>query len=329
MFVPDRARLLDAFNRFKNVRICVIGDLMLDVFLWGKVRRISPEAPVPVVEIESDSRVPGGSANVANNASALGARVCVAGRVGNDPEGRELVKMLKDAGIDTSGVVVSERQPTTVKTRVIAHSQHVVRFDREVKEPLSDLEREHIVRFLGSCPSVDAIIVSDYAKGVITAELMKEIKQRAFSSKIPVVVDPKVVNAALFDEVTVITPNLAEALLMAGNCKAEDVLSVGEQLLRKLRCRHVLITRGAEGMNLFSENGQALYLPAVARRVYDVTGAGDTVVATLTVGMCAGLSMAEAAYIANIAAGYVVGEPGTAVISAEKLKTLLLGGVPS
>ncbi|SFM62151.1 D-glycero-beta-D-manno-heptose-7-phosphate kinase [Thermodesulforhabdus norvegica] len=326
MFVPDLNRLHGALSRFQDVRICVIGDLMLDVFLWGRVRRISPEAPVPVVEIEGDSRVPGGSANVAHNASALGARVFIAGRVGNDPDGEELMKMLKEAGIDTAAVVVSEECPTTVKTRVIAHSQHVVRFDREVKRPLSGRELKHILSFLGDLKSFDAIVVSDYAKGVVIPELMKEIKQRATLSEVPIIVDPKVLNAPLFEGVTVITPNFAEALLMAGNHSEEDVISVGKELLRRYRCQYVLITRGSEGMSLFSEDGQILYLPAVARKVYDVTGAGDTVVATLAVGMCAGLSMAEAAYIANVAAGYVVGEPGTAVISLETLRSVLSGG---
>lgn len=297
---------------------------MLDIFLWGTVKRISPEAPVPVVEIQKETRAAGGAANVAHNVATLGANVVLVGRIGDDSEGKHLVEILRTSGVKTDGIITENNCLTTVKTRIVAHSQQVVRFDRESREPLSRYALEHVSSFLKTLRAVDAVIISDYAKGVITAELMDVVRSWASSMGVPILVDPKVNNAGLFKNVMAITPNFGEALHIAGDHTDEDIQNIGRKIIDRLGCRYVLITRGSEGMSLFDQRGNALHLPTLARKVYDVTGAGDTVVATLTVGMCTGLTMAEAAYLANVAAGYVVGELGTATVSAEALKEAIL-----
>jgi len=304
----------------------VIGDLMLDVFVWGEVQRISPEAPVPVVDVREETRLLGGSANVVHNVASLGAKAMVSGVVGNDPGGRELVRLLRRAGVSTEGVVVEEGRPTTMKTRVIARNQQVVRFDREERRPVEHDTMEHIVRYLGdNLGRVDAIILSDYAKGVITPEFMDRTRSLKAASRVPVIVDPKVQNAAMYRGVTLITPNHHEAARMAGiEIQDEEGLRTAAGiLLDRLECESVLITRGKDGMSLFYRDGVMASIPTVARRVFDVTGAGDTVIATLALGMAAGLSTTDAALLANLAAGIVVGEVGTAAVNRERLALAL------
>jgi D-glycero-beta-D-manno-heptose-7-phosphate kinase len=320
------ARLKEAINRFASCRIMVIGDLMLDVFVWGEVQRISPEAPVPVVEVQEETRLLGGSANVVHNVAALGAKGMMSGVIGNDPGGRELVGLLRRKGIATDGIVVEDGRPTTIKTRIIARNQQVVRFDREQRKPVHADSLQHIADYIGeSLGRVDALIVSDYAKGVITLELMDRIRSLMGSSRAPVIVDPKVQNTDMYRQVTLVTPNHLEAARMAGmEITDENSLKAAAQvLLAQLQCETVLITRGKDGMSLFHRNGEMNTIPTVARRVFDVTGAGDTVIATLALGMAAGLSTVDAALLANLAAGIVVGEVGTATVTSDRLAQAL------
>jgi len=325
----DAARaphLKEAIERFTSCRIMVVGDLMLDVFVWGEVQRISPEAPVPVVDVSEETQLLGGSANVAHNVAALGAKAMVSGVVGNDPGGRELVRLLRRAGISTEGIVVEEDRPTTMKTRIIARNQQVVRFDRERRKPIQPDTLEHIAGYLeGNLNRVDAVIVSDYAKGVISPDLMDRTRSMKAAERVPVIVDPKVQNTALYRGVTLITPNHHEAARMAGIeiSDEEGLRAAAAVLLRELECETVLITRGKDGMSLFHRNGDISSIPTVARRVFDVTGAGDTVIATMALGMAAGLSTVDAALLANLAAGIVVGEVGTATVSRDQLAEAL------
>lgn len=323
--VPEVERFIEAIDRFSSVRILVVGDIMLDVFLWGTVHRISPEAPVPVVDIRKETYHLGGAANVAHNISALGGRVVLCGRIGDDPAGKELLRLLHEKEIDARGVMACPECPTTVKTRIIAHSQQVVRFDKEVKTPLSDTLQLRLRDFMNSYGSFDAFVVSDYAKGVITEGVIEEVKNVSGRMLKPLIVDPKVSNKRLYSGVTILTPNCSEAMQMAGysDFSEKDLDAAASALMEELKCRFLLVTRGAEGMTLFERGREPVHVPACARKVFDVTGAGDTVVAVLALGIAAGLPVYEAIYLANLAAGFVVGEVGTAVIAPDELKMLV------
>ncbi len=325
--VSNASNLENWINKFPEVRAIVIGDIILDVFLWGQVNRISPEAPVPVVEIREETRTLGGAANVANNMSTLGASVILYGRIGKDPEGDAVLKLLQSRGIDSNWIVETSAHPTTVKTRIIAHNQQVVRFDRETKAPLEQPNKE-FDSLLANCNKIDVVVISDYAKGVVTESLIIKLREWANQKGIPVIVDPKVINAHIYENITILTPNHIEAAQIAGlPYVPEDdsiLLEVGGRIISKLGCEYLLITRGPRGMTLFDKSGFHVHMPTVARKVYDVTGAGDTVVATLSVAIGSGMSVTDAAYLANVAAGYVVGEVGTATISPDQLKASLL-----
>lgn len=318
----EREHLTDAIGRFSRCRILIIGDLMLDTFIWGEVNRISPEAPVPVVEVREETRLLGGTANVVHNAATLGAKVMVTGVIGNDHPGTELVELLDRIDVPSDGLIVEEGRPTTIKTRIIAQNQQVVRYDREKRGPLKKDSVERMLAFIRSrLDEFDGIIVSDYAKGVVNMELMDALRSMKPSSGLPVVVDPKLPHAALYRGVTLVTPNHLEAARMSGIeiHDTDSLIAAGRKLLEHLECETVLITRGKAGMSLFQQDGQMTNIPTVARRVYDVTGAGDTVIAALTLGIVSGLPPVEAALLANIAAGIVVGEVGTAAVSAAQL----------
>jgi rfaE bifunctional protein kinase chain/domain len=318
----DYSRLI---NEFKNRSILVVGDLILDHYIWGRVSRISPEAPVPVVEVTRESFMLGGAANVAHNIVSLGGKASVVGIIGKDMAGEAIVNMLGRQGVSCDGVFVSNR-PTTVKTRVIAHSQQVVRFDREDSQYVSGKVLTGIVRYLRSvCRSHDGIVISDYKKGMITLELVKSILGATKTVKrgngsIFVAVDPKVGHFPFYRGVSLITPNLAEA--SSGSAVEikdnKTLLKAGRTLMKNLRCGAVLITRGEQGMSLF-EKDRVSHIPTVARQVYDVTGAGDTVISAFTLAHVSGASMEEAAVIANHAAGVVVAEVGTAVATPEQI----------
>lgn len=314
--------LIAAVRQFSRKRILVVGDVMLDRFIWGSVSRISPEAPVPVVEIRTETTCLGGASNVAANIRSLGAIPVPLGIVGRDSEGRSLREMLKRLGAPVSGLVDDPDRATTVKTRIIAHHQQVCRTDREDKSPLSaPIHRKVIDRFRAHLERVDGIVVSDYAKGLITPKFLKEILPAARAAGTIVCVDPKVSNLAAYQPATVITPNSLEAERAAGIAVAgrRDLERAGRKILREARIQNLLITRGEEGMALFEGRDRITYIPTVAREVFDVTGAGDTVISTLVLGLVAGLSMLEAAMLSNIAAGIVVGKLGTASVTPEEL----------
>ena len=322
----DKKSLMGYVNRFKDTQVLVVGDIMLDHFIWGKVTRISPEAPVPVVDIDHESLMLGGAANVLNNIISLGGRAHICGVIGHDEMGRKLVHELRLAGVDTAGIVVEESRPTTVKTRVIAHNQQVVRFDRESKYAVGpDTERRILEYAARKDNKLAGIIVSDYSKGVVTKRLVKGLVKIASERGLPLAVDPKVGHFDYYRGVTVVTPNNLEASQAAGLeiTDEETLLTAGRRLLDRLKSRAVLITRGEQGMSLFERGKDSVHIPTVAKEVYDVTGAGDTVIAVFTLALAAGAGMHEAAVIANHAAGIVVGEVGTATVKPEQLKRAL------
>ena len=309
---------------YKKKRILVIGDLIVDRYIWGRVSRISPEAPVPIVEVTNENFLLGGAANVANNIVSLGGHATIVGVGGYDRGGEILRKMLDDKGIRHEGIFWSSR-PTTVKTRVIAHSQQVVRFDREDKVRVDGKVLKGLLDFvLNEIAGHDAVIISDYKKGVVSSELIQEVLKQARPKKIFVSVDPKVGHFHCYKNVSLITPNVVEASSAAGvEIKDEEtLLAAGRSLLKKISCDAVLITRGEQGMSLFRKD-KVVHIPTVAKNVYDVTGAGDTVIAAFTLSYTAGGSMEESAVIANHAAGVVVGEVGTAVITTDQLRKSL------
>jgi rfaE bifunctional protein kinase chain/domain len=308
-----RARAL--LKAMEARRVLVLGDVMLDEFVWGRVARISPEAPVPVVQVEDQSFHLGGAGNVAANVRSLGGAAILSGVIGEDAAGERVRSALLAAGVEPLLVASSDGRPTTVKTRIIAHHQQVVRADRERSDEISG----HLAAALGDgvrrvLSSCHAVVVSDYQKGVVTADLMRRLLPLARRLRIPVLVDPKVRHLARYRRVTVVTPNQLEAEQATGRPirTADDLRAAGRRLLSLLGCRAALITRGEHGMSLFERGRPAVHIPTAAREVFDVTGAGDTVIATLALALSAGAGFAEAAALANHAAGVVVGKLGTA-----------------
>jgi D-glycero-beta-D-manno-heptose-7-phosphate kinase len=308
--------------RFPKKQLLVLGDIMVDEYIWGSVSRLSPEAPVPVVEVKDESFRLGGAGNVAANIHSLGGMATLVGVVGKDPPGERLIHQIEAAGMKSDGVVVDRTRPTTIKTRVVAGSQQIVRFDRESTADLSKEAADQVLELATErLADADAVLISDYAKGVIGKRVARQILSLARRSQKIVVVDPKVHHFPLYKGATVITPNHHEALAFAHlpAWGQQDLLAVaGRELLQKLEVKAILVTRGDAGMSLF-EDGRVTHIPAVAKEVYDVTGAGDTVLAVLALAMASGASLREAAVIANHAAGVVVGRAGTATISREEL----------
>lgn len=306
-------------KNFSGTKILVIGDLILDCYIWGKVNRISPEAPVPIVEVTNDTFMLGGAANVADNIVALGGKATVVGMAGKDRPGDIMRELLETRGI--SCALFDDSRPTTVKTRVIAHNQQIVRFDKEDRGTMGSKAFREIAGFLeDAIAEHDAVIISDYKKGMITSEMVKTVISASRLRKKFVAVDPKVGNFQLYRHVSLITPNLVEASQGSGIeiTDGKSLLKAGKTLLSRLSCKSVLITKGEEGMSLF-EKDRVVHIPTVARHVYDVTGAGDTVIAAFTLSHASGATMEEAAVISNHAAGIVVAEVGTAVPTPEKL----------
>src|SRR5512141_185527 len=317
------SRAAEVVGRFPSRRVLVVGDIMLDEYVFGTVARISPEAPVPVVAVTRVTKVPGGAANVAFNVRGVGAGGELGGLLG-DAEGRLVARMLKGGRVGTEAVVADPGRPTTVKTRVIAHSQQVVRVDREQKAPPSRKVSDALLRkALAILDGVDGVVFSDYRKGTLTTELVREVTAAANRKGVFVAVDPKRSDFTFYRGCTVITPNKREAEAALGGRELEtdlDVWEAGKELLRVGRSKAVLITRGEEGMTLVERGrGACFHIPALARQVFDVTGAGDTVIGTLAACLAAGAAMREAAMLANTAASIVVGEVGTVPITAEKL----------
>jgi rfaE bifunctional protein kinase chain/domain len=324
MSMKERKRLNACIDRFPTTRILVVGDIVLDHYIWGKVSRISPEAPVPVVNVTRESLLLGGATNVVQNIHGLGGSVSICGVIGNDQAGSQVLQLLRTQNIPTDGLLVEEGRPTTLKTRIIAHSQQVVRFDRETKDRIGiDIHRKIFdqvkQRIAGG---LEGIVISDYCKGVVTSELVRDIVKIARKHNIIVSVDPKVSHFKMYRGVTIMTPNANEASTGSKIDIADEksLLKAGMVLLKRLNCAAVLITRGELGMSLFEHGKKVTHIPTVAREVFDVTGAGDTVIATLTLAMASGASMTDAARISNYAAGIVVGIVGTAVVKPDQLK---------
>jgi len=306
----------------------VLGDFILDEFKWGSVSRISPEAPVPVVKINRESFMPGGSLNVANNVKVLKGHVIPVGILGKDLVGRMLVKTMRREGINTGGVIYDPKRPTTLKTRVIAHHQQVVRFDKEHAEDITPNDRKAIVQFVKkNIQEIDVLVIEDYGKGVVTPQLLKPILQIARKAKTPVLVDPKEEHFHYYKGATALTPNRYEAYSalstkVNGKVKVEEV---GKKLLKRLQLECILMTLGEEGMALFERNGQITKIPTAAREIFDVSGAGDTVIAVFALALAGGAKFQEAAYLANVAAGVVVGKLGTATVDQNELLQALDG----
>lgn len=316
------------FKNFKEKKILVIGDIILDRYIFGKVTRISPEAPVPVVEVYEEQYRLGGAANVANNIVSLGGKAYLCGIIGKGSTGKVVRDLLTEKGIEQDFIFEDTRR-TTVKTRVIGGNQQIVRFDIEDRKRLEGKAKENFLSMIKSIlDRFDAVIVSDYKKGVVSEELFRILVNHKKKNGGFIAVDPKVGHFRFYKQVSLITPNIAEASHGAEiDIKDEKTLiKAGFNLLRKLGCDSVLITRGEEGMSLFEKKNSEVdvtHLPTVAKKVFDVTGAGDTVIATITLAHVAGASLVDAAKIANIAAGIVVGKVGTAVATPEEILDVL------
>lgn len=321
----ERRRLLDLLGAFKKAKILVIGDFILDQFIWGKVDRISPEAPVPVVNVQRESFMLGGSLNVANNIHSLGGRVFPCGVVGRDLPGRMLVKAIRQQGIEADGIVYAADRPTALKTRIIAQTQQLVRFDREKTHDISEELSKRILKFVQqNIAQSNVVILEDYGKGVIQPALIRKVVQLAKKYKKPVLVDPKEKNFPYYIGVTTVTPNRKEAYEAVGKSAADLPLEkVGQALLKKWKCESVLITLGEEGMALFQKNAPVTKIPTAAREVYDVSGAGDTVIGTFALALAAGAKMREAAMLSNFAAGVVVAKLGTASLTPQELEAAI------
>ncbi len=301
--------------------VLVVGDLMIDEWIWGTVSRISPEAPVPVVAVSNHSFTLGGAGNVANNLRALGARVSFAGIVGDDDFAEQVRRLLREEEIDASGVVTVSDRPTTRKTRIVAHNQQVVRADWESMQPVTARDRERVAAFIRErAPRTDAVIFSDYAKGLLSREVVE-----AASACTIVVADPKPANLDLFRGVTCVAPNAHEAMEATGIAALDEASldEMGARLLARMSCQYVVITRGEHGMSLFGHTGRRLDVPSVARTVYDVSGAGDTAVAVLALALAARTPIEQAVQLANFAAGAVVEKLGTATASSEEILALV------
>lgn len=325
--LPSKKALLRRIDAFPRAQILVVGDLMVDHFIRGNVERISPEAPVPVVSITSESMCLGGAANVAHNIRALGGVVYIAGVTGNDGMGEQILRELNSLNIGTDGIITVKDRPTTTKTRIIAHSQQVVRFDRERTDPLDPAISQQIQeRLQKSVAKIDAILVSDYGKGTISQALMESLVRFGRNDGIPVIVDPKVKNMSHYRGVTMITPNQHEAseTLRMKVTTDEDAGRAAVLLRDKVGCESVLITRGEQGMTLLEKDGSVVHIPTLATEVFDVTGAGDTVASVFTLALTTGASPKISALIANYAAGIVIRKVGTACVTREELKNAIL-----
>lgn len=324
---PDFRELI---ARFAGKRVLVIGDLMLDEFIWGRVSRISPEAPVPVVSVTGESNYPGGAANVARNLREFDTDIAVMGLTGADAHGKTLLRLLESARIRTDGVLQEPQASTTVKTRVIARHQQVVRVDRERKTALTSEQLQDAAGYLEQAvPAVDAIVVADYGKGFLTQPLADQICRLAGAHRKILTVDPHPHTSLVWKGATAIKPNRTEAFLAAGLppsepvdpvCRDSALLEAARRLRRLWNAENLLVTLGEQGMLLFHSDPEPLHLPALAQEVFDVSGAGDTALAVFTLGLAAGAAPAAAAELANRASGIVVGKLGTATVSPAELQ---------
>lgn len=320
----DRKTVESLFNRAGGFRCLVVGDLMLDEYLWGKAERISPEAPVQVVDVLREDLRLGGAGNVANNLLALGCTVTVASVIGADENGTALLQAFQRQGIATAGIQQEAGRRTGRKTRVLAANQQIVRIDRESREPLgATIERQLCDWLEQHLGGFDVVLVSDYLKGVLTGQVLDTIMTAARSRTLPVLVDPKGADYRKYRGATVLTPNRKEAEAASGIAirDAASLQQAAEALMAAVELDNLLITRSEEGMSLFTGSGDQTHIPTVAREVFDVTGAGDTVLAVLACGVAGGLSLAEAARLANVAAGIAVGKLGTSTVTPDEIIT--------
>jgi len=312
-----------------SARILVIGDVMLDHFVWGNVRRISPEAPVPVVEVVREDLFPGGAANVARNLAAFTSHSFIMGRVGSDSAAQQLRGLLETEGVSTDTLVVHDTLPTISKTRIAARQQQIVRVDRETLAPLSDGELAEVERIVRArLPELDALIIEDYGKGFITQPLVSMLTRLAQEANKLITVDPSPRNPLDWRGASLVKPNRLEAFAAAGiddrhnaghAARDPQLLEVGKRLLDKWQVPHVLVTLGEQGMIIFSADAPPHHIPTRAREVYDVSGAGDTAIALLTLALASGMNLHDAAEVANHASGIVVGKLGTATLTPAEL----------
>lgn len=306
----DTERVKNLLEKLRELRILVVGDVILDRYLYGRVERISPEAPVPIVEVEREEVRLGGAGNVANNLASLGVNTTLAGVIGEDRSGEQLIELLKEKGIESR--LAEDNRPTTEKTRVVSMSQQLLRIDREDRSKIGGNALKHVIEVIQE-GKYDGVIVSDYAKGVVTHRVVEVIRDRELFYAI----DPRPINKPLYAGANLITPNEKELRAMTDPLGEESVEVLGKVLKRELELETLVVTRGAKGMTLFREDVKTF--PARAREVYDVTGAGDTVIATLTAFYLAGATWEEACELANLCAGIVVGEFGTASVTPEEI----------
>ena len=321
--MSDWEAILDRFDR---ARVLVVGDLILDQYVWGEVNRISPEAPIPVVEVVRETFTLGGAANVASNLRTLGVAATIAGVAGMGEHGRDLLRELEAKGIGTGTIVRDPDRPTTLKMRIVAHKQQVVRVDREDPSPLDgDLRGELVDRIRAALPEVDAVILEDYGKGVIQDDLLQQVVPAAREAGKIITVDPKENHFDAYAGVTAITPNRLEAERATGIRIRDDASrdEAGRRLMERLDCSAVLLTLGERGMCLFERDRTPLEIPAHAREVFDVSGAGDSVIAVFTSALVAGATLPEAAMLSNVAGGLVVEKLGTATIGRQEIRTRL------
>ena len=321
-------RFFNLLGEFPKKHLLVIGDLMLDRFIWGDVVRLSPEAPVPVLRVAAESFRLGGAANVIHNVRSLGGRATACGIVGKDVAGRRVIQELRRIGASTAGVVPDERYQTIQKTRVIARPRHqqIVRLDRENHEAISDRSLKRLRRFvLESVSRSDAVVISDYGKGVVHEAFLASVAELAAKKRIICVIDPKRENYARYRLPTLVTPNRDEASEASGISITDDasLAAAGEKLVGMWQAQAVLITRGPDGMSLFRRRGGVEHFPTEPKEVFDVTGAGDTVVAVSALALACGASFEDAAVMANMAAGLVGDEVGTVAVPVERLKNII------
>ncbi|MFA5859866.1 MAG: D-glycero-beta-D-manno-heptose-7-phosphate kinase [Elusimicrobiota bacterium] len=323
-------KINDVINEFKKIRVLVIGDSMMDKFIHGKVTRLSPEAPVPIVKVEREVVTAGGAGNVAMNITSLGAKVNLVSIIGDDGAGSELQSKLRKSGVEVDGLIVDENRPTTIKTRVIGNHQQVVRFDNENTDKISSPVLDEIFKNVENYISeVDSVVISDYGKGIISGQLLNNIIKKANSCKKPILVDPKIEHFLFYQRVTCLTPNLNEAIngmhYKYPINNNDDIKNLGNEILDKLHCESLIITLGENGMMVFDKNGKVINLPTLAKEVFDVTGAGDTVISVVAMMFACGHSIIQAAEVANHAAGIVVGKLGTATVLPDELKAAFIG----
>jgi len=321
-----KTKFKNFFDSHKRPKVMVVGDLILDEYIWGAVNRISPEAPVPVLESKSENLALGGAANVANNLVALGCEVYLVGGVGDDEKGEKLIELIRNRSINSDGIYRFEHRPTTSKVRIIAHNQQILRIDKEDNRPISQSAEKKFIKFINDkLPEMDGVICSDYLKGILTEQITSALSQRAAEFKKLVVVDPKGTDFSKYKGASVITPNRSELERVAPIKinSDEDMERAAEYLMTLTKSEAILVTLGKDGMVLFPKNKKPFKISTVAREVFDVTGAGDTVISVFGMSLFSGFNFEEAAWLSNMAAGIVVGKVGTAVITLDEINRFL------